>query len=183
MCLTLEAYDHAWHAIACSLGAPLLIYAKPEWRLRSLVAGQKVHVGENPHAQMAIIARILRGTKPAGKAAEAKTQHCYYVLLQVGQEFEYAALQHIHYDPGYTYDTEFQWCEEVAFEGRRVPATWAPKLVHFKPKSVSVVAKAAAHFISTLSGNKRKRSAALQQSAPAVASSDMESNCSQSDSE
>ena len=39
-------------------------------------------------------ARILRGTKAAGRANKAKTQHCYYVLLKVGGDFKYAALQH-----------------------------------------------------------------------------------------
>ena len=43
----------------------------------------------------AVVARILRGTKAAGSALEAKTQHCYYVLLKVGGDFKYAALQHV----------------------------------------------------------------------------------------
>ena len=147
-----------------------LLYAKPEWRLNSLVAGQKVTVGTGPSAQRAIVARILIGSKPAGRADEEKTQRCYYVLLQVGDEleysFEYVALQHIHYTPCYGgfMDMDDGWCDELPSCGtmewttsmRGTSMRLQPKLLHFKPKSVSAVAKLAAQYASKVSGKKRK---------------------------
>ena len=63
---------------------------------RSLQVGSEVHVGEYPFVEDAVVARILRGTKPAGSAADARMQQCYYVLLKADDGFKYAALQHVH---------------------------------------------------------------------------------------
>lgn len=167
-------------------GAFTLFYAKPSdsKQLRSLECGQRVVVGERPHEEQAIVTRILRGTKPAGRAEEARTQHCYYVMLQVSDAIKYVALQHVHYpDPAYGSWTEFvrggapfidwEWLDDVAFEGGRPKVN---KLAHFKPKSVSAVAKAAAQYASKGAGKKRKSSQAVpasaKRSAHKVATSD-----------
>ena len=77
--------------------------------------GQEVRVGEYPFREDAVVTRILRGTKAAGRAVEAKTQHCYYVLLRVGADFKYATLQHVTVDGAPTLPIE--WCEDSAFSG------------------------------------------------------------------
>ena len=152
------------------------LFAKPQWRLHPLVCGQKVQLSGY---KMAVVARILRGTKSAGRADEAKTQHCYYalVLIETDQTFEYIALQHIYYK-----HLEFHrlWDEEGAVGGRLCTdedgRLCGKKLLHFKPKSVSAVAKAAAQYASMLSGNtpstKRPRSRASRRSNASAESSD-----------
>ena len=77
----------AWEAFT-------LFYVKPDgaqWRATEV--GQKVTVGHYPFDEDAVVARILRATKPG---AHGRMQHCYYVLLKVGENFKYAALQHVH---------------------------------------------------------------------------------------
>ena len=113
--------------------------------LRELVVGEEVTVGKFPFEEQAVVARILRGTKPAGRAAEAKTQHCYYVLLKVGANFKYVAMQHI--TPEWR-GRAAGW-DDVAFEGVQFASE---QMVHFKPKSVSAMAKAAALYVKKLAG-------------------------------
>ena len=101
-----------------------------------------------------MVARILRGTK-AG--ARGRPQHCYYVLLKVGMDFKYAALQHVHDDYQSRYGTAQlaeQWIDDTSFSGMPPPAN---QLSDFKPKSVSAVAKAAAQYV------KKRASAGSQQ--------------------
>ena len=159
-----------------------LLFAKPEWRLESLGVGWKVTVGTFPNAERATVARILCGSKPAGRADEAKTQHCYYVLLQVGDEleysFEYVALQHIHIENG---DADYNWSHEVPWSGTMENDCGEEpnKLLHFKPKSVSAVAKVAAQYASKVTGKKRK--AEPKKPVPAASSSSSSSSDSASD--
>ena len=64
--------------------------------LEKVEFAQEVNVGPAfPDGEVGIVLRILRGTKAAGRAADAKTQLCYLVLLLVGKKLKYAALQHI----------------------------------------------------------------------------------------
>lgn len=95
---------------------------------------------------------MLCSTKPAG---EGKTQNCFYALLHVNGAFEYAALQHVVPDDPYG-DGGFNiaWCEDNSADG--LPATGANQMVHFVPKSVSAVAKAAAKFTSDCHGSGKK---------------------------
>ena len=123
-----------------------LLYAKPDGdKWRSLEVGQEVMVGAFPFDEAAVVARILRGTKPG---SHGRTQHCYYALLKVGAAFQYAALQHVHSQGARpNIDLSMAWCEDSAFGG--YPPT-ANQLANFKPKSVSAVAKAAAVYIKRL---------------------------------
>jgi hypothetical protein len=112
---------------------------------RSLEVSQKVTVGD--FHKDAMVARILRGTK-AG--AHGRPQYCYYVLLKVGTDFKYAALQHVHdmYQRMYGRpQLADQWMDDTSFSG--MPPT-ANQLSDFKPKSVSAVAKAAAAYVKKL---------------------------------
>ena len=77
-----------------------LYYVKSDGKsMRSLECAQHVIVGKLPYEDNAIVIRILRGVKQAGRADDDKTQQCHYVLLKVGSEFKHAALQHVHADP------------------------------------------------------------------------------------
>lgn len=99
-----------------------------------------------------VVARILRSTKPAG---EGKTQNCFYALLHFNGAFEYAALQHVVPDDAYG-DGGFNmdWDQDNCYSG--FPAPGANQMVHFVPKSVSAVAKAAAKFTSECHGSGKK---------------------------
>ena len=130
-----------WEAYTLFYAAP----ARGQWR--SLEIGQEVQVGKYPFSEDAVVARILRGTKAAGRATEAKTQHCYYVLLKVGSDFKYAALQHVAGNGAPTLASD--WYDDIAFGG--FPPT-ANQLANFRPKSVSAVAKAAAVYVKKLAG-------------------------------
>ena len=128
-----------------------LFYAIPsDSRLRSLECSQRVVVSNEDDA---IVIRILRGSKAAGRAAECKTQQCYYVLLKVGAHFKYAALQHVRGSTRTSADDadiSLEWLDDTSFEGE--PPT-ANQLADFRPKSVSAVAKAAAQYASQLNGS------------------------------
>jgi hypothetical protein len=130
---------------------------------QSLQVGQQVYVGKL--RKLALVARILRGTKAAGKAGEGKTQQVYYVLIKDGAEFQYAALQHVRpaeleYEPSCT--TE-EWCDETPWHGAY--AISSRQMSGFQPKSVAAVAKAAPQYVKSVSGQKRKRASPKIQSA------------------
>lgn len=132
-----------------------LFYVRPaRGKWRSLEVGQEVQVGEFPFHEDALVARILRGTKAAGRADEAKTQHCYYVLLKVGGDFKYAAMQHVAGDRA-TPTIAVEWCDDTAFDG--YPPESNKLLANFQPKSVSAVAKAAAVYVKKLAGGDEER--------------------------
>ena len=137
-----------------------LFYRKPDYDNRNLFGeptigsfelGQEVEVGEL--RKDAIVARILRGTKPAGKAGSGKTQQVYYALLKVGNTFAYAALQHIYHPAQHPAPSISPgWFDDISDNGAPLKVT---QLADFKPKSVSAVAKSAAKFVATLAtGNK-----------------------------
>jgi hypothetical protein len=129
-----------------------LFYVKPDCgQWRSLEVGQEVQVGKYPFDEDAVVARILRGAKPAG----TKYQHCYYALLKVGGEFQYAALQHVAYNGAWLPTLAFAWCEEYSFAGYAPQA--ATQLARFRPKSVSAVAKAASVYIKKLTRGGREK--------------------------
>ena len=68
----------------------LLFYTKRAASgLLSLECGQEVIVGRRT---CAVVTRILRATKPVGKADEGKTQYCHYALLKVSGAFELTTL-------------------------------------------------------------------------------------------
>ena len=129
-----------------------LFYAKPaQGKLRSFETGQCVCVGTYPFEDHAVFTRILRGTKRSGTAANTKTQHCYYALLKVGENFKYAAMKHVRdeYDGRSRPNISIAWCDdETAFEG--LPPDSSKQLADFTPKSVSAVAKSAALYIRAL---------------------------------
>ena len=101
-------------------------------------------VGDYPWSEDAVVARILRGTKPG---AHGRMQHCYYVLLKVGAGFKYAALQHVHSEGNGWHNISMEWLEDTAFEGHPPKAN---QLADFTPKSVSAVARAAAIYVKKL---------------------------------
>ena len=74
----------AWEAFT-------MFYSKDIQKMTTFTYGEKVNIVETN----AIVVRILRGTKAAGKE---RMQHCYYVLLKVDGSFQYAALQHVCHD-------------------------------------------------------------------------------------
>ena len=130
-------------------------YVKPKGdELRWLQVDQKVTVGEYPFCEDAVVARIIRGTKAAGRATQAKTQHCYYVLLQLDTDgsFTYAALQHVH-DAGV--EVGGFACKFTSALGGNLPT--ANELAEFQPKSVPAVAKAASVFVRKLNPEKKKK--------------------------
>jgi len=132
-----------------------LFYVRPaHGKWRSLEVGQEVQVGECPFHEDAVVTRILRGTKAAGRADEAKTQHCYYVFLKVSGDFKYAALQHVTGD-GATPTIALDWCDDTAFDGH--PSKSNKLLANFQPKSASAVAKAAAMYVKKLAGGDEER--------------------------
>jgi hypothetical protein len=129
-----------------------LFYAIPsDSRLRSLECSQRVVVSNEDDA---IVIRILCGSKAAGRAAECKTQQCYYVLLKIGAHFKDAALYSTRgsiRSSGDDADISLEWLDDTSFEGE--PPTANQLLADFRPKSVSAVAKAAAQYASQLSGS------------------------------
>lgn len=109
--------------------------------------GQEVTVGKDPFTEDAVVARILRGTKPAGRAAEAKTQICYYVLLKTEKGFQYAALPHVNCVSVCDSGVAQAWVGDCSHEG------YLPKenqLASFRAKSVSAVAQAAPRYVTSL---------------------------------
>ena len=166
----------AWEAFT-------LFYVKPDgaqWRATEV--GQKVTVGHYPFDEDAVVARILRATKPG---AHGRMQHCYYVLLKVGENFKYAALQHVHGAGNNLQCISEEWWEDTSFEGHP-PA--ASQLADFTPKSVSAVAKAAAVYVKKLADQvhgdgeqpKKQRKAQHKRSDRArgkAVASDAESDC------
>ena len=83
----------------------------------SLEFGQMVQVGTTTVVEATAI-RILRGLKPAGTAAENRTQWCYYALLATAEGFKYAALQHVINDPyGIRIGINDAWDLDIPCEG------------------------------------------------------------------
>jgi hypothetical protein len=125
-----------------------LFFTKPQAdKYYSLEVGQEVTVGKHPFTEDAVVARILRGTKSAGRAADAKTQLCYYVLLKTKTGFNYASLQHVNCECVCDSGVAQAWVGDCSHEG------YLPKenqLASFRAKSVSAVAQAAARYVTSL---------------------------------
>jgi hypothetical protein len=121
-----------------------LFYTMPQKQvLYSLEIGQEVTVGTFPYYEDAVVARILRGTKPA---KGGKTQFCYYALLKTATGFQYCGLQHVH-NPG-TVDYIHQgWIDDTCHFGKPPKAN---QLASFRPKSVAAAAQAAARYVASL---------------------------------
>ena len=99
----------AWEAFT-------MFYSKDIQKMTTFTYGEKVNIVETN----AIVVRILRGTKAAGKE---KVQHCYYVLLKVDGRFQYAALQHVRHDSHRCWigidDTVIDHTTYIAWDGNR----------------------------------------------------------------
>ena len=85
-----------------------------------------------PDARKATLVRILKGTKAAGTAEEAKTQSCFVALLCGGDEWLYATLPNV--------ENTFEMADETAM------AAIESRLGDFVPKSVTAAIRAAGHF-------------------------------------
>lgn len=96
-------------------------------RFEPLEFGQQVTVGNSPDHTLAIVTRILRGSKPARSAADNKTQHCYYVLLSTADGFKYAALQHVHGDGELRQGIADAWSAALPSDGTWKGAAGTPK--------------------------------------------------------
>jgi hypothetical protein len=141
----------------------------------SLTCGNRVLVGDGLWCKEVTLARILRTTKPAKAGAK---QQCFYALLDTGAGFEYAPLQQVSALPkghrrscgtlccqweSRSKDADPDWDEEDAFDGY-TGKRYGTKLATFTPKSVSVVARAAPLYVSSLNpehskSHKKARSA------------------------
>lgn len=134
-------------------------------QLQSMVVGQKVDV--NNECETATFVRVLRSTKPVESSEDGgKTQQCFYALLHDGQCFRYASLQCASPSPTRTQysgpgpwtcgEFDRDWIEEGACAGFLMERTMGEsKLLRFRAKSVSAVAKAAPKYAANL---KRARS-------------------------
>ena len=85
-----------------------------------------------PDARKATLVRILKGTKAAGTAEEAKTQSCFVALLCGGDEWLYATLPNV--------ENTFEEPDEA------VMAVIESRLGDFVPKSVTAAIRAAGRF-------------------------------------
>jgi hypothetical protein len=146
-----------------------LYFQKPDadGQLRSLQLGQTVRVGKYPFDEQVTVARILRGSKPAGTVASGKMQKCYFALVKYRGAFEYVSLQHLWYEAAYFKGPERDddWLEDECHCGDQ-PARDQLQAAGFRAKSVSAVAKAAAVFISKLSGGEKKAKSAKPMQVP-----------------
>ena len=113
--------------------------------LEKVEFAQEVNVGPAfPDGEVGIVLRILRGTKAAGRAADAKTQLCYLVLLLVGKKLKYAALQHIgptDWTKGDGYHRE-----EPGIGTHRVESA----LQNWVPKKAAAASKEASQYVKAL---------------------------------
>ena len=133
-----------------------LLYRAPTGKgeLPFLFSGQLVYVGSGPHRKTVTVACILRGTKPAGRPEDCKTQNCFYVVVQDDSGFQYTALQHVQIRdrqkcPHFGAAFNDLWTEHLPYNG--YPSN-KHLLEHFQPKSVSAVAKAASLYAGSLTG-------------------------------
>jgi hypothetical protein len=113
---------------------------------KDLEVGYKVTFG--PEYETGTVARILRGSKAAGTAAQSKSQQVFLVLVKAGSKWKYVSLPSIHFRRPFYYGRETWWdgIDEAMLESELSDA--------FRAKSVSAATKEAAKYALTTKGSR-----------------------------